>query len=916
MKAKVSTVTFDPLHGKDQEIAAEPTGVYRYNLEHVGYLRASVDSFHYWTFSVGRDTTGFRITQWAVNSDTAAYAVWNRPPILRHWLDYFYSDDSQLAYRSFKSSEDIWSYTRDLLVMALEDEQGGEARWKDLHLWNPQAKIQAVRGNLIMLLKGYRGPSTIPALRWVVSTDPLFANQLLAMSVLESVHSPESDALVIEILSNGHWSSDVIEQALSIAQERGLKVSEPTLVPYLKDYRPSVVKYARALNELLGYPVTGPADPSALFQLPLLNGLLSSLDKLLVDPFGSQTRLVKLAWDFTDSPGSRNAASEQGWLLTESSVSKTLLTTDGLFRSITATDVTTTDMSLTEAAKRFMDLPASVPQPQAYPSSEGGPSFSRGSNQTHAALLGYMLYKNHQNSLAAQVLTRALEVSQGDLLGDVQSSLGQYHGSLMFKFFGGDRDYAAALKEAQIVMSTYPKSSFAAYATELVRQLPLRKEDFKGFRLPTAAEWKSLESGISHAYPDPDPRRIRADKIKYLCERLRLLSVDPYGSQYAEPPGIDAFLWHGDVSGKTRVLNPVVILRTRGTDPISGANGLGMTTSDIPTLAPYLLERWYIPTEIGPRGGGSNDQTHIDPDESLTETRDIVAAVIRGLDPSALPYETPLKELDSAELRARVATLENWTKSDSTRAKALERVKNAKDVGDVIPVLDYLTKNRVKEALPKLLTFLGPDSPYPQHRPWLIAACRTIDSTGCYPEVRKYLVDMDYLVRFHAGLITYEAGDRMDGLMAISFGLKNDGGCALMSGAPVEPALSALLSSKGGDEREVARMALASHCFPTASPDRQWSVINLFSQAHDPSGLQLFLRELADTSTVLTPLKDHSPVPRRDLVAQFILENAVPPNQRREFSFEDPANKRAANVASAKKWVSSQIAEMKRAEKN
>jgi hypothetical protein len=113
-------------------------------------------------------------------------------------------------------------------------------------------------------------------------------------------------------------------------------------------------------------------------------------------------------------------------------------------------------------------------------------------------------------------------------------------------------------------------------------------------------------------------------------------------------------------------------------------------------------------------------------------------------------------------------------------------------------------------------------------------------------------------------------------------------------------------------------MALASHCFPTASPDRQWSVINLFSQAHDPSGLQLFLRELADTSTVLTPLKDHSPfyVPRGDLVAQFILENAVPPNQRREFSFEDPANKRAANVASAKKWVSSQIAEMKRAEKN
>jgi len=154
--------------------------------------------------------------------------------------------------------------------------------------------------------------------------------------------------------------------------------------------------------------------------------------------------------------------------------------------------------------------------------------------------------------------------------------------------------------------------------------------------------------------------------------------------------------------------------------------------------------------------------------------------------------------------------------------------------------------------------------------------------------------------------------------MAMSAGLKNDVGCALRSGVPVEPAVSALLSSKGDGEREVARMALNTHCFPTAIPYDQWPVIQKFSQAHDPSGLEVFARELADTSAELMPRDDKAPlyVPRGELVARFIGERLAPTNQELQFSFEDPPKKRMASVVAAKKWVSKQIAEMKRAEKS
>ena len=918
MQAKIVSTSFDPLHGNDQEVAVEPR-TYRYNLEHVGYLKAKIDEFHVWGFSVGRDLKGYRITLWAPSAETLLFKDWDRPPSPREWLDNNYHDESQRGFISynFRDSVEMANYARDLLALALEDEQSGPSRWAALHLWNAEGKLQSVRNNILHQLRDL-GRAAIPALRWSIFNETAYVNQMWAMNLLEGSRFPESDSLVVEILSRGHANAAIIEQALTISQERGLRLPQELLAPYLQHYRPSVVTRAQAVNKSLGYPEISSPGPARMLQLPVMKGILASLDSLFVAPFDSKTRFV--AVHFFKHP-SFSKQDVRGWLILENSTSKTVMTTEGRFQSIPWTKEfvanmkpTLTNINIKDEAVRIIKLSTmETPRPElGIPSRWEEPSPLNGPPHIHEAFLGYRLYKSHRNELAAKVLARALDSSyqDSDLTDGVESVMGQFHGARMFMAFAGDRDYASALREARLVASRFPRSNFGPYAAELARQLPLRMNDFKSMRLPTEAEWHEMQGKLN-----------RGEQIRYLCDRLRLLSVSPDVEQYAEAPGIAAFVEGGE--GKTPVINPALLLKPNpnaSKDPLSSP-GLQLTFADIPVLAPYLLERWYIPQAMVGRMGEVFDWTEVNPDMCLTETRYIVADVIRGLDPSALPPREKLKLMDLNELKAKVTALTERPPGGpglDRRAQVLEVVNGAKDYSEIIPVMDYLVEHQVKEAIPKLLTFLNPGSPYAHLRYRLIEACRKIDSASCYPEVRKYLVDKDYLVRFNAGLIVYEAGDTVDGLMAMAFGLKNDLGCSLKSGDPIEPAVATLLSSKGSDELEIARMALNSHCFPTASPYEQWPVIRVFTEAHQPAGMEVFLKELADTSvTERQPVGDTTfAVQRREVVAKFILTKLMPPHDELGFKYGDPPEKRVRRVNAAKHWVTQQIADMKRVERN
>ena len=98
---------------------------------------------------------------------------------------------------------------------------------------------------------------------------------------------------------------------------------------------------------------------------------------------------------------------------------------------------------------------------------------------------------------------------------------------------------------------------YQSRAKDLAAQLKMRAEDFKSFRLPAPEEWKSIQSKTS-----------RADQVRFLAERLRLLNCiqigQPADVNYDDPQFAKAEdnrrLWYeADVRGT--VVNPYVELK-------------------------------------------------------------------------------------------------------------------------------------------------------------------------------------------------------------------------------------------------------------------------------------------------------------------------------------------------------------------
>jgi hypothetical protein len=185
----------------------------------------------------------------------------------------------------------------------------------------------------------------------------------------------------------------------------------------------------------------------------------------------------------------------------------------------------------------------------------------------------------------------------------------------MLDAFIADRDYPRAEKLARLVDARFAGTRFHDHARRLLRELPLRRDDFDTLKLPTAEEWARVRKTLS-----------RADQIDYLCKRLRLLNcfqqsipgwIEPKNTQYAEASKSGALGFAGlSLFPAREVINPL-------TELTDAASPTRARLADVPRLAAHLRDDWSILA----LGYGKL----IAPSYVLLTTRPLIADVINGL---------------------------------------------------------------------------------------------------------------------------------------------------------------------------------------------------------------------------------------------------------------------------------------------
>jgi hypothetical protein len=478
-----------------------------------------------------------------------------------------------------------------------------------------------------------------------------------------------------------HANAVVVVKALEQLRGRGLKVSPDRLAPLCQHHRTSIREAARTLNHALGYAEARPFDPRQAMQSEPIRGLMDQLSQLILDPPPPDAPFVVMQTNKPEGHSGWRDAVDRGWLLQQDKEKFLILTPVGRREthrfedrwSAAGKDEVTTrtlvEFDIREEVQRVQALRQQGDKDFQL-SERGGLTgqFEGGGAGLYEIFLAHWLFATKRDDLAAVILLPALDTlyRDQDLVGLVRHRLGVVYGQRMLAAFAGSRDYDETLKWARQIVSHFPETEFYAYAAGLASQIPRRRDDFKQLRLPTPREWEAQKKTMA-----------RAEQIDFLCQRLRLLNCfqhsQPGGAsftdhQYAEPCGISVDASWGGGSGKTPVINPFVELvgtvhdhSIGRTDRVSHP-GIGLTVADIPQLANYLREDWFIPTVSFWRDFSSHRQLH--------SSREVVAEMINGVARQYLCRAQNLAHRTEEEREQVIEKIVQWAHENEGKSEA------------------------------------------------------------------------------------------------------------------------------------------------------------------------------------------------------------------------------------------------------
>jgi hypothetical protein len=681
------------------------------------------------------------------------------------------------------------AYVEALLAQSLADERNGRAPWRRLPFWGGGSESDAreIRKEIAAAV-GERaaGEGALGPALWLVREDPLAADEVAGMKALRRVPGPRALEAIGALLAGPAPNAAVLVGAIEEAAARGAKDLAPRVRPLCNHYRAAVRAAARAAAPALGIgelPELRPEDALA----PLEPRLRAIAAMVATDvPAGAPWKRFRVK--AKDGEGERSFS---GFLLGEA---------DGKLRVL---DLFADEISLArdeaEVGERAFAEDAELLLAARKESAAGETPFagmgvlSRRGGLTgqfeprflslpEALLAAWSLGRGDRETAAAVILPRMDAMDDDRWLGEAARDLlgHRYHQDMLEAF--SERDYPRALALARHLASpAFDGYGYQERAKELARELARRGDDFRGFRLPTPEEWTKLRATLG-----------RADEVRYLAERLRLLNCrqwgQPGGVSYEAPQTAEPA---GATGTALAVVNPYTELRA-----------MKLAVADLPALVPFLGDESFMPTFSYWRD--------FHPARTLHQANWAVAEIVNEAAHRDLAALETFSRLDAEGKRAHIERILAWCRKNAAKTRAdliLGTMRTTGEWREFEVAAGEAVRDRIDGALPVLVSR---SADFAKERPQIARLAYALDADAAAEPARRWLRESGDATRFWAALILLAHGDRarVEGLAELRAALEADASCELY---PL--AIDPLLATKNEEALRLADGILAVEAF-------------------------------------------------------------------------------------------------------
>jgi hypothetical protein len=686
---------------------------------------------------------------------------------------------------------DAVAFLRELLSQTLEHETSRKAPWRSTPYWGGGAELPArdLRKEVAEELANAAPlEASLPLIRWYLEKERVPSHLGPVVQALGKLDGKQADALRAELATRPHPNAMVLVETLGQLAARKSALPAERLAELCRHHRASVRAAARKLNAKLGKKEPPAFDPKEVMRSKAVRDLMGEVIALIPDLPAAKAELVRVTVRYLDDKKQEKEKEERlGWQLERDKGAVTIYTP---FASrVTIRDGESTKITQSERlpnGARYWEIdvtqkvevgPGKIEElikqvERANKEKEGRDTLSErglltgqfegGGASLFEAVLGAWLFRAGKEAEAARVVLPALDTFYEDryFAEMVKSRMGDKAGYAMLVAFAGDRDYARAFVLARQIDKLYPGTRFHEYAKGMTRQLPGRMDDFKKFKLPTAAEWAALKK-----------KRARQEQIDYLCARLRLLNCFQMGQpggylpdekQYAEPCGMEANASWGLRKGKTEVINPLTELVGPSNWYGEGKprpRGMALTLEDVSHISKHLREDRYVLIVSFWRD--------FHPDRNLGSTRPMIAEIINDLAHRDVCQIRRWSEMGTKEIDKEIERINRWAKKNAGKTPELlerEALKDAVTGGatwhEVRDRVEALVTARDKFGYELLESYLASEKSSAYDRAMILQVYLEHDASKAKELAPQFLSSREPELRFTAALVVFRTGDR------------------------------------------------------------------------------------------------------------------------------------------------------------
>jgi hypothetical protein len=833
------------------------------------------------------------------------------------------------------------AFLRELLNQALEHETSRKAPWRSTPYWGGGAEVPArdLRKEFAEeLATAAPLEASLPLIRWYLEKERVPGHLEPVVQALGKLESKQADALRAELVTRPHPNAVVVVEALDQLAARKSPLPAERLAELCRHHRTSVRRAARKLNAILGREEPPAFDPKAAMRLKAVRELMDEVIALIPDLPSAKAEFVRVTVRYLDDKKQEKGKGEYfGWQLQRDKGAVTIYTPyasretlrDGERTKITQSErmpngVRSWQIDVTRKVEvgpgQIEELIKQVEKATRGEEgrlslSERGPltgQFEGRGASLFEAVLGAWLFRAGKEAEAARVVLSAIDTLYEDrhFAEMVKSHMGDKAGYAMLVAFAGDRDYARALTFARQIDKLYPGTRFHEYAREMARQLPGRMDDFKTFKLPTAAEWAALKKKLT-----------RGEQIDYLCERLRLLNCFQMGQpggyfpdeeQYAEPCGMETNASWGLRKGKTEVINPLTELAGPFNWYAKGKprpKGLALTLKDVPHLSKHLREDRYMLIVSFWRD--------FHPDRNLSSTRPAIADIINSLAHRDICQITRWKEMGGKEIDKEIERINRWAKENAEKTPdQLEREALKDEVAGgatwyrVRDRVEALVKAKDKFGYELLEGFLKSEKSDDYDKATVLQVYLEHNVGKAKDLAPKYLSAKGKELRSTAALVVFRTGDKDKARSLVGDAIAErevDGWTA--------DAVAALLKDGSDESKKQAARLFANRSLAHERHGSRARCIRLFAEAglKEPYRFYLPLLEVKETQLTIKNEKGQDAgasnfeAPVREVFAKELVEVFGSEKAVAEIARKHP--RAADQVAPLKAWLQEQLKE-------